>query len=140
METLGVQTRIPIYTLGSVNAGEILQYTWEDLETKLMKQISSLMGEHPFTCKFIRRQFEDHRNMELCLAVTAEISQVEIVNHQPIRMLEFSEPEIRPFGEMEMDENKYCEYCGGTTPDDERGMCGACGGRRHQITTVTEVW
>ena len=130
METLGVQSRIPISMIGSPNCGDILRLTWEDLEFKLMKQVSSLMGEHPFTLKFVREQHEDYRTNELCLFVKAELSQVEVINYSPIRLLEFSEPSARFYGEMGVDENVYCEYCGGTTPDDERGGCGACGGRR----------
>jgi hypothetical protein len=29
--------------------------------------------------------------------------------------------------------NKNCEYCGGVTPDDKRGMCSACGAPRKHI-------
>jgi hypothetical protein len=33
--------------------------------------------------------------------------------------------------------NKNCEYCGGVTPDDNRGMCSACGApRKHILQTV----
>jgi len=101
----------------------ILRHAWAQLQHELNNKVISVLGEEPHTIRVRREMRRDLTTMDTILRMTAEVMEVET--------MKVVMPEVI-WGGMGIIDNKKtrCRYCGQVSPDDERGGCAACGGRR----------
>lgn len=127
MKTLSAQVTVDphFFYAGSIEESDKrMACIWQDLQRRVNDQIFNEIGDDPHTIRIKREVRTDERTMNTILRMTAEIHEVDRMNVAVI------EPElVWDMGRI-VDDKRVCQYCGQTSPNDERGGCAACGGRR----------